>query len=52
MYFLVAPPSEPTHFTVEDVSDSTVALKWRPPERIGAGGLDGYIVEYCKDGCK
>ncbi|XP_008496476.1 myosin-binding protein C, cardiac-type [Calypte anna] len=46
----IAPPSEPTHFTVEDVSDSTVTLKWRPPERIGAGGLDGYIVEYCKDG--
>ncbi|NWI52494.1 MYPC3 protein, partial [Calyptomena viridis] len=46
----IAPPSEPTHFTVEDVSDSTVSLKWRPPERIGAGGLDGYIVEYCKDG--
>ncbi|KFZ63925.1 Myosin-binding protein C, cardiac-type, partial [Podiceps cristatus] len=46
----IAPPSEPTHFTVEDVSDSTVALKWRAPERIGAGGLDGYIVEYCKDG--
>ncbi|XP_010578449.1 PREDICTED: myosin-binding protein C, cardiac-type [Haliaeetus leucocephalus] len=46
----IAPPSEPTHFTVEEVSDSTVALKWRPPERIGAGGLDGYIVEYCKDG--
>ncbi|NWX20911.1 MYPC3 protein, partial [Aegotheles bennettii] len=45
----IAPPSEPTHFTVEDVSDSTVTLKWRPPERIGAGGLDGYIVEYCKD---
>ncbi|XP_065610989.1 myosin-binding protein C, cardiac-type isoform X1 [Cyrtonyx montezumae] len=46
----IAPPSEPTHFTVEDVSDTTVSLKWRPPERIGAGGLDGYIVEYCKDG--
>ncbi|XP_074853366.1 myosin-binding protein C, cardiac-type [Carettochelys insculpta] len=46
----IAPPSEPTHFTVEDVSDSTVTLKWRPPERIGAGGLDGYNVEYCKEG--
>uniref|UniRef100_A0A7M4FGR3 Myosin-binding protein C, fast-type n=1 Tax=Crocodylus porosus TaxID=8502 RepID=A0A7M4FGR3_CROPO len=45
----IAPPSEPTHFTVEDVSDSTITLKWRPPERIGAGGLDGYIVEYCKE---
>ncbi|NXO01878.1 MYPC3 protein, partial [Rhinopomastus cyanomelas] len=46
----IAPPSEPTHFTVEDVSDSTVALRWRPPERIGAGGLDGYVVEYRKEG--
>uniref|UniRef100_A0A452HZY5 Uncharacterized protein n=1 Tax=Gopherus agassizii TaxID=38772 RepID=A0A452HZY5_9SAUR len=46
----IAPPSEPTHFTVEDISDSTVTLKWRPPERIGAGGLDGYHVEYCKEG--
>uniref|UniRef100_A0A8C3RZL9 Myosin binding protein C3 n=1 Tax=Chelydra serpentina TaxID=8475 RepID=A0A8C3RZL9_CHESE len=46
----IAPPSEPTHFTVEDISDSTVTLKWRPPERIGAGGLDGYNVEYCKEG--
>ncbi|XP_019374784.1 PREDICTED: myosin-binding protein C, cardiac-type isoform X2 [Gavialis gangeticus] len=45
----IAPPSEPTHFTVEDVSDSTITLKWRPPERIGAGGLDGYTVEYCKE---
>uniref|UniRef100_A0A8C8VEZ9 Myosin-binding protein C, cardiac-type n=1 Tax=Pelusios castaneus TaxID=367368 RepID=A0A8C8VEZ9_9SAUR len=46
----IAPPSEPTHFIVEDISDSTVTLKWRPPERIGAGGLDGYSVEYCKEG--
>uniref|UniRef100_A0ABM5F9V1 Myosin-binding protein C, cardiac-type n=1 Tax=Pogona vitticeps TaxID=103695 RepID=A0ABM5F9V1_9SAUR len=46
----IAPPSEPAHFTVEDVSDTSVALKWRPPERIGAGGLDGYLVEYCKEG--
>uniref|UniRef100_G1KB38 Myosin-binding protein C, cardiac-type n=1 Tax=Anolis carolinensis TaxID=28377 RepID=G1KB38_ANOCA len=46
----IAPPSEPTHFTVEDISDTSVTLKWRPPERIGAGGLDGYNVEYCKEG--
>ncbi|KAJ6667200.1 hypothetical protein lerEdw1_017178 [Lerista edwardsae] len=45
-----APPSEPTHFTVEDISDTSVTLKWRPPERIGAGGLDGYNIEYCKEG--
>ncbi|XP_053305739.1 myosin-binding protein C, cardiac-type [Spea bombifrons] len=46
----IAPTSEPTHLTVEDVSDTSISLKWRPPERIGAGGLDGYTVEYCKEG--
>ncbi|XP_065738505.1 myosin-binding protein C, cardiac-type [Phocoena phocoena] len=46
----VGPPSEPSHVAVEDVSDTTVSLKWRPPERMGAGGLDGYSVEYCQDG--
>uniref|UniRef100_A0A8C7QFL2 Myosin binding protein Ca n=1 Tax=Oncorhynchus mykiss TaxID=8022 RepID=A0A8C7QFL2_ONCMY len=41
----IAPTSEPTRLTVEDVTDSTCALKWRPPERVGAGGVDGYIIE-------
>ena len=44
------PPSEPTHLAVEDISDTTVSLKWRPPERAGAGGLDGYSVEYRREG--
>uniref|UniRef100_A0A8D0VXW0 Myosin-binding protein C, cardiac-type n=1 Tax=Sus scrofa TaxID=9823 RepID=A0A8D0VXW0_PIG len=47
----IGPPSEPTHLAVEDVSDTTVSLKWRPPERVGAGGLDGYSLEYCREGC-
>ncbi|KAL3986679.1 KRAB domain-containing zinc finger protein [Sarotherodon galilaeus] len=46
----IAPTSEPTRLTVDDVTDSTCALKWRPPEKIGAGGIDGYIIEYCKEG--
>uniref|UniRef100_A0A8C2QE90 Myosin-binding protein C, cardiac-type n=1 Tax=Cricetulus griseus TaxID=10029 RepID=A0A8C2QE90_CRIGR len=46
----IGPPGEPTHLTVEDVSDTTVSLKWRPPERVGAGGMDGYSVEYCQEG--
>ncbi|XP_060921586.1 myosin binding protein Ca isoform X2 [Labrus mixtus] len=46
----IAPTSEPCRLTVEDVTDSTCALKWRPPEKIGAGGIDGYIIEYCKEG--
>ncbi|XP_029438050.1 myosin-binding protein C, cardiac-type-like isoform X2 [Rhinatrema bivittatum] len=46
----IAPPSEPTNLTVEDIADTSITLKWRPPERIGAVGLDGYSVEYCKEG--
>uniref|UniRef100_A0A8C9TPP0 Myosin-binding protein C, fast-type n=1 Tax=Scleropages formosus TaxID=113540 RepID=A0A8C9TPP0_SCLFO len=46
----IAPTSEPTRLLVDDVGDSTCTLKWLPPERIGAGGLDGYVIEYCKEG--
>ncbi|KAK2893482.1 hypothetical protein Q8A73_015966 [Channa argus] len=46
----IAPTSEPTRLTVDDVTDTTCLLKWRPPEKIGAGGIDGYIIEYCKEG--
>ncbi|KAM4524261.1 myosin-binding protein C, fast-type-like isoform 5-T5 [Odontesthes bonariensis] len=46
----IAPTSEPTRLTVNDVTDSTCTLRWLAPEKIGAGGLDGYVIEYCKDG--
>ncbi|KAM4624497.1 myosin-binding protein C, fast-type-like [Polymixia lowei] len=46
----IAPTSEPMRLLVHDVTDSTCALKWLAPEKIGAGGLDGYIIEYCKEG--
>ncbi|CAL8285016.1 unnamed protein product [Merluccius merluccius] len=46
----LAPTSEPTRLLVHDVTDSTCTLKWLAPERIGAAGLDGYIIEYCKEG--
>ena len=35
---------------MEDVTDTTTTLRWRPPDRIGAGGIDGYLVEYCLEG--
>uniref|UniRef100_A0A8V5GTE0 Uncharacterized protein n=1 Tax=Melopsittacus undulatus TaxID=13146 RepID=A0A8V5GTE0_MELUD len=41
---------EPTHLVVDDVTDTTATLKWRPPEHVGAGGIDGYIVEYQRQG--
>ncbi|XP_077645987.1 myosin-binding protein C, fast-type [Lonchura striata] len=46
----IAPTSEPTHLVLEDVTDTTATLKWRPPERLGAGGIDGYLVEWCREG--
>lgn len=48
----LAVTSEPTMLVVEDVTDTTVTVKWRPPETIGAAGLDGYMVEYCIEGSK
>ncbi|GCC21365.1 hypothetical protein chiPu_0019834 [Chiloscyllium punctatum] len=48
--FPAAPTSEPTNLTVENVSDTAISLKWRAPEKVGAAGLDGYLVEYCKEG--
>ncbi|XP_072549674.1 myosin binding protein Ca isoform X3 [Salminus brasiliensis] len=46
----IAPTSEPTRLMVDDITDNTCALKWLPPDRIGAGGVDGYIIEYCIEG--
>ncbi|XP_037605774.1 myosin-binding protein C, cardiac-type isoform X3 [Sebastes umbrosus] len=46
----VAPTSEPTGLSIDDISDTSISLKWRPPERIGSAELEGYGVEYCKEG--
>uniref|UniRef100_A0A8C4RMZ1 Myosin-binding protein H n=1 Tax=Erpetoichthys calabaricus TaxID=27687 RepID=A0A8C4RMZ1_ERPCA len=43
-------PAEPVSVSVEDVNDTSLTIKWRPPETVGPSGVDGYIVEYCKDG--
>uniref|UniRef100_A0AAQ5XNG5 Myosin-binding protein C, slow-type n=1 Tax=Amphiprion ocellaris TaxID=80972 RepID=A0AAQ5XNG5_AMPOC len=48
----LAVTSEPTMLVVDDVTDTTVTVKWRPPETIGAAGLDGYLVEYCIEGAE
>uniref|UniRef100_A0A3B3CH67 Myosin binding protein C3 n=1 Tax=Oryzias melastigma TaxID=30732 RepID=A0A3B3CH67_ORYME len=46
----IAPTSEPIGLCVEDISDTSITLKWRAPERIGAAELKGYGIEYCKEG--
>ncbi|XP_068133050.1 myosin-binding protein C, slow-type isoform X5 [Hyperolius riggenbachi] len=43
----LAVTSAPTMLTVDGVTDTTVTMKWRPPDHIGAAGLDGYVLEYC-----
>ncbi|KAI1890165.1 hypothetical protein AGOR_G00170860 [Albula goreensis] len=44
------PTSEPIGLTVDDISDTTISLKWRAPDRMGSVPFDGYGVEYCKEG--
>lgn len=44
--------SPPTLLAVDSVTDTTVTMKWRPPDQIGAAGLDGYVLEYCFEGSK
>ncbi|XP_077191222.1 myosin-binding protein H isoform X2 [Paroedura picta] len=43
-------PGQPVNLIVDDVNDSSVTLTWDAPEQVGPKGLDGYLVEYCKDG--
>lgn len=50
--FFLAVTSPPTCLAVDNVTDSTVTMKWRPPDQIGAAGLDGYVIEYCFEGSK
>lgn len=44
------PTSAPQSLSVDDINDTSVTLKWRSPENFGSG-LDGYVVEYSKEGC-
>ncbi|XP_069620389.1 myosin-binding protein C, slow-type isoform X8 [Ranitomeya imitator] len=48
----LAVTSAPTMLTLDGVTDNTVTMKWRPPDHIGAAGLDGYVIEYCFEGAE
>uniref|UniRef100_A0A8D0GNR9 Myosin-binding protein C, slow-type n=1 Tax=Sphenodon punctatus TaxID=8508 RepID=A0A8D0GNR9_SPHPU len=48
----LAVTSPPTMLAVDGVTDTSVTMKWRPPDHIGAAGLDGYVIEYCFEGSK
>uniref|UniRef100_A0A8C5KM36 Myosin-binding protein H n=1 Tax=Jaculus jaculus TaxID=51337 RepID=A0A8C5KM36_JACJA len=50
-----APPSEdvpsaPLKLTVEDVSHSSLTVSWEPPEKLGKLGIQGYVLEFCREG--
>lgn len=51
-FIFEAVTSPPTLLAVDSVTDTTVTMKWRPPDQIGAAGLDGYVLEYCFEGSK
>lgn len=34
------------------MNNSSLTINWQTPETIGDSGLDGYSIEYCKDGSK
>ncbi|XP_053313637.1 myosin-binding protein H [Spea bombifrons] len=44
------PPSAPKDLVVDDVNDSSLSLKWKAPESEGSAALDGYLLEYQKEG--
>ncbi|NXH10281.1 MYBPH protein, partial [Bucco capensis] len=44
------PPSSPLALAVEEVSENSITLTWKAPEQTGKSGLEGYLVEICKDG--
>uniref|UniRef100_A0A4X2MC63 Myosin-binding protein C, slow-type n=1 Tax=Vombatus ursinus TaxID=29139 RepID=A0A4X2MC63_VOMUR len=46
----LAVTSPPTLLAIDSVTDTTVTMRWRPPDQIGAAGLDGYVLEYCFEG--
>ncbi|KAM4700436.1 myosin-binding protein H [Discoglossus pictus] len=44
------PPSEPKDLSVDDVDDTSLTLRWKASEQEGTAALDGYLVEYKKEG--
>ena len=43
-------PSAPLLLALEDVSDSSVTVSWEPPEKLGRLGLQGSVLELCREG--
>ena len=51
-FYRVEPTSAPLDLFIEDKNDTSVSIIWSQPETVGDSGLDGYLIEVCKDGSK
>ncbi|XP_072278066.1 myosin-binding protein H-like [Pyxicephalus adspersus] len=44
------PPSSPENVSVDDVDNTSLSLRWKVPEKKGTFTIDGYLLEYQKEG--
>ncbi|XP_068121563.1 myosin-binding protein H-like [Hyperolius riggenbachi] len=44
------PPSSPENLSVDNVDDTSLSLRWKAPEKEGTFAIDGYLLEYQKEG--
>lgn len=44
------PPSAPGNLTVDGIDATSLSLRWKAPETEGTFAVDGYLIEYQKEG--
>ncbi|XP_018412383.1 PREDICTED: myosin-binding protein H-like [Nanorana parkeri] len=44
------PPNSPESLSVDAVDDTSLSLRWKAPEKEGTYIIDGYLLEYQKEG--
>lgn len=44
------PPSAPENLTVDGIDATSLSLRWKAPETEGTFAIDGYLIEYRKEG--
>ncbi|XP_063811004.1 myosin-binding protein H-like [Pseudophryne corroboree] len=44
------PPSKPENLSVDGVEATSLSLRWKSPEKEGTNAIDGYLIQYKKEG--
>ncbi|XP_073526769.1 myosin-binding protein H-like [Phyllobates terribilis] len=44
------PPSAPGNLSVDGIEATSISLRWKTPEAEGTFAIDGYLIEYQKEG--